>query len=418
VPSAAERVREERGSRTGEDNPFGRRGGVTEREAALVVATARGVGPAKAAELLKAFGSYRGAVQAALGKNGRESRIPLGVRASIRESASERTLGAELERARKAGARFAIAGDPDYPALLSEIARAPVGIYVQGRRLPELVPMFAIVGTRSPTPRGRAVAFELASGLASRGITVVSGLARGVDTEAHRGALESGGATVAVLGSGIDRLYPPENDELANEIAQSGAVVSEFPMWQEAKPGLFPRRNRIVSGLSIGIVVVEAAERSGALITASFALEQGREVFAVPGPVDEPLSRGPNGLIKAGARLVEDASDIIEELLPAWGPFRPPVGQGAATACGAGAPGAPGERSQRAGGSGLPEQVLRALSLKPTSPDEISAEVGAAIPAVLAALLELEIAGTIRACPGGRYVRAVRSRDRVERAEE
>ncbi len=401
VPREARRVRERRSSGAGE---------------ALAVATASGVGPAKAAELLEGFGSYGRAVRAALGESDGGNRIPPGVRKAIRESSSGKTLGAELGRARRAGARFAVAGDPDYPALLGEIARAPVGVYVQGMGLAELAPMFAIVGTRSPTPRGRAVAFELASALVCRGITVVSGLARGIDTEAHRAALESGGTTVAVLGSGIDRLYPPENENLAGEIARSGAVVSEFPMRQEAKPGLFPRRNRIVSGLSMGVVVVEAAERSGALITAAFALEQGREVFAVPGPIDEPLSRGPNGLIKAGARLVEDVSDIVEELAPAWGPFQPGVREGAVPAGGVAEQDA-GEGVSAAGGGRIAAQVLRELTLTPVSADEISRTTGAAVPEVLAALLELEIAGAVRACPGGRYVRAARSPARERREQ-
>ncbi len=276
-------------------------GAVEEREAALVLACTSGLGPAIASELLKRFGSYAAAVEAAAGPGpagGASAGRPQG---EARRAPSRRgAIWSSSRIARRAGARFAAPGDPDYPDR-SGGHRSPADRPLREgrRRSGRCSPAVAIVGTRSPTPRGVAFARALASDIARAGITVVSGLARGIDTAAHRGALDAGGRTVAVLGSGVAELYPPENARLAREIASTGAVVSEFLPTQEPRPAAFPQRNRIISGLSMGVVVVEAGARSGALITAARALEQGREVFAVPGPVDEPQSRGPNGLHQA-----------------------------------------------------------------------------------------------------------------------
>jgi len=371
---------------------------VDEHEAALTVALARGVGPATAAKLVKNFGSYRRAVAAATGKAEGGGAIPPAVRRAIAESAGGAYLARQLERTRADGARFTIDIDPEYPRVLTEIANAPVGLFVRGASLAKLGPMLAVVGTRAPTPRGRAVAFELAADLARAGVTVVSGLARGIDTEAHEGCLEAGGPTVAVLGSGLDRTYPPENGPLARRIAASGgAVVSEFAMGREAFAGHFPRRNRIVAGLTMGVVVVEAAARSGALITAARALEQGREVFAVPGPIDEPQSRGPNGLIKAGAKLVEDVGDVLDELEAAWGPFGPRGAQQQQ-------PSSEAAQSGPAAGGELARAIRGRLTLTPVSPDELAANLRTPVREILAALATLELAGAARACPGGRFV--------------
>ena len=291
-----------------------------------------------------------------------------------------------------------MAGDPDFPRALTAIARPPIGIFVQGACLGSMPPMVAIVGTRAATPRGLAFARALASDLARAGVAVVSGLARGIDTAAHRGALEADGTTVAVLGSGVVRPYPPENVGLAREIAARGAVVSEFAPTQEARPATFPQRNRIVSGLSAGVVVVEAGARSGALITAARALEQGREVFAVPGPVDEDQSRGPNGLIKRGAKLVESVEDVLEELAPAWGPFA------AQEPCASGDGAAPAvPRGELEAG------VVQALSTTPLSADAIASRLREPIERVLSCLLALELEGAARAVPGGLYVRGRRA---------
>ena len=223
----------------------------------------------------------------------------------------------ELRLCRRAGVRPLAWPDPDYPAVLRELPDPPPILYVRGR-LPHRALRVAVVGSRTPTTYGRRIAAGLASGLAARGVEVVSGGARGIDTLAHRGALEARGATVAVLGSGLGEPYPEENTALFGEIAEKGAVVSEFPMRKRPDPGHFPRRNRLISALSAAVVVVEAAERSGSLITAGFALDQGREVLAVPGPVSSPKSTGCNRLIQQGAKLVQNIDDILEELPPIY----------------------------------------------------------------------------------------------------
>jgi len=399
---------------------------VTEREAAMALALTYGVGPAIAARLRRAFGSYLGAVTAIGGGAVLTGLIPARIAAAVRSGVSRRSWVDELELARRARARFALPGDDDYPDVLLEIAHAPVGIFVSGETLGGLAPMIGVVGTRTPTPRGAAVATELAADLVRSGLTVVSGLARGIDTRAHEGALDAGGRTVAVLGCGLSCVYPPENAGLAHDIAERGSLVSEFSMLAEPRPGYFPRRNRIISGLSVGVIVVEAAAKSGALITAARALEQGREVFAVPGPVDEPLSAGSNRLIKAGAKLTEDAGDVLDELERAWGPF--PVvrsdwksasyGRSDDTVCHAVAPGerpTPGAGRDEASEDGradvpLRRRVLSLLSLKPVSVDELVAGTGAPVAAVLSALLKLELAGEAQSSPGGRFVLGERCR--------
>jgi DNA processing protein len=396
---------------------------VTEREAAVAIVLADGAGPATAARLVDEFGSYAAALEAVAG-GARADGIKPGVLTALRDGAAGRSWEAELALAHRAGARFAVPGDGDYPEVLSEIAGAPVGLFVSGGPLGMLTPMVGVVGSRTPTPRGSSVATRLAADLARAGVTVVSGLARGVDTRAHEGALAAGGPTVAVLGCGLACIYPPENAGLARDIAANGALVSEFPMRSEPLPGCFPRRNRIISGLSAGVVVVEAAARSGALITAARALEQGREVFAVPGPVDEPLSAGPNRLIKAGAKLTEDAADVLDELERAWGPF--PV-EGA----GLGGPESEGrgtEPSQDAGRGlepprdapceTLEDHLLEAVSRGAASVDELVESSGAPVERVLSTLLVLELADRVARSPGGRFVPGERERARAARRRE
>ena len=219
----------------------------------------------------------------------------------------------ETERAAAAGVRIVTLDDEGYPANLRQIVDPPPVLYVRGEITGDDAEAVAIVGSRAATGYGRATAAVLSRELASRGVTVVSGLARGIDSSAHHGALEGGGRTIAVLGSGMDRVYPPENRPLAESVSRSGAVVTEFPFSSRPDRWHFPLRNRIISGLSLGVVVVEAAERSGALITGRMALEQNREVFAVPGNISSPVSAGPNSLIRDGAKLVSRVEDILEE---------------------------------------------------------------------------------------------------------
>ena len=204
--------------------------------------------------------------------------------------------------------------DADYPLCLKEISDAPILLYIRGEIPKEDMPSLSIVGSRCASIYGISIAAKFAAQFAEMGICVVSGLARGIDTSSHQGALRMGGKTVAVLGCGLTHIYPPENRRLFHQIVENGAVISEFPMTTRPAPYHFPRRNRIVSGLSLGVLVVEAAERSGALITADFALDQGREVFAIPGKVDTPTSMGTNKLIKQGAMMVTSAQDCVDAL--------------------------------------------------------------------------------------------------------
>lgn len=281
--------------------------------------------------------------------------------------------------------------DPDFPPLLREIADPPVALYVRGALEPADGRAVAIVGSRQSTEYGRRTADKLARELVEAGFTVVSGLARGIDTAAHGGALRAGGRTLACLGCGVDVVYPSENRGLAQSISEHGAVLSEYPMNAPPDAWHFPSRNRIVSGLSLGVVVVEAPFGSGSLITATCAVDQNREVFAVPGNVENRLNRGPHALIKDGAKLVEGIEDILAELAPE-APLQPrleldPV------------PAAAPELSP-------PERALHALlGPEPKPIDDLIME--AALPAgeVSATLLTLELKGVARRLPGNAYVR-------------
>jgi len=221
---------------------------------------------------------------------------------------------AELERVRQSGAWLLTWEMDEFPPLLREIDTPPVILYVRGTLTETDNRALAIVGTRRATNYGREAAYKLAQQLAAQGITIISGLAQGIDSAAHRGALDGGGRTIAVLGNGIDKIYPRENTPMAHEIVQNGAIISEFPLGTAPEARNFPRRNRVISGLSLGVLVVQAPERSGALITAHIAAEQGREVFAIPGNIFNTVSQGANRLIQDGAKLVTCAADILEEL--------------------------------------------------------------------------------------------------------
>jgi DNA processing protein len=274
----------------------------------------RGIGPRTANQLLDRFGSpaqvfaaSRGALEAS------------GVKSeTVRELHDSEILekaGAEIERLEKLGAQVITLEDEDYPPLLREIYDPPIALYVRGdlRRACER-PCLAVVGSRRCSTYGINAAASLARDLAAQGLTIVSGMARGIDAAAHRGALEAAGLTVAVVGTGLEMTYPKEHKKLEGEIAASGAVISEFPLGTPPLPQNFPYRNRVLSGLCFGVLIVEAAEHSGSLITARLAYEQGREVFAVPGTITSQTSFGPNYLIKDGAKLVQHWRDVIEEL--------------------------------------------------------------------------------------------------------
>ncbi len=274
--------------------------------------------------------------------------------------------------------------DEGYPRRLREVDYAPPVLYVRGELCPEDDWAVAVVGTRRVTAYGRQVTEQLAQALASNGVTVVSGLARGVDGIAHRAALEAGGRTLAVLGCGVDRVYPPEHRQLAEAIGQSGALLSDYPMGTPPEARNFPPRNRIIAGLTLATVVVEAGERSGALITAEFAAEQGREVFAVPGSILAPQSRGPNRLIQQGAHPLLRAEDILETLeLTLIAEHRQ------------------ARRSLPA--DATEARLFEILGPEPMHVDEIRARADLPIETVTAALTMMELKGMVRQAGGMRY---------------
>mgnify|MGYP001821604444 CR=1 FL=1 len=282
-------------------------------------------------------------------------------------------------------------GDEDYPELLEQISGPPAELFINGDPGMLHMPAIAIVGSRNPTRGGARNAFEFARHLGKSGFCIVSGLAEGIDTAAHRGALEAGAATVAFLGHGIDRVYPAANRELAHEIAQKGALVSEFPLGTPPQRSLFPQRNRLISGMSLGTLVVEAARRSGSLITARLAGEQGREVFALPGSIHNPLARGCHALIRQGAKLVETADDIVAELMPLASHILQNTLESTTN------------ESVAASHRGEYLQLRKYLSHDPVGVDELAANSGLTIDQVSSMLLILELEGEVESLSGGRY---------------
>ena len=284
--------------------------------------------------------------------------------------------------------------DPAYPARLKMITDPPPLLYITGTLTEQDELAVAIVGARRATAAGRAMTEELSHDLAGAGMTVVSGLARGVDAAAHRGALTAQGRTIAVLGCGVDRTYPPEHERLRRQIEERGAIVSEVQMGAPPHSHHFPRRNRIISGLSLGVIVTEAAIGSGSLITARLAGEQGREVFAVPGFIKEETSRGTNALLKEGAALIERAQDVIDVILPQLEPALRLRLQPSR------------EKSEQCDHLGEEEQrVYDALSHDPSTVDEVIVATGLSVSTVMASLLSLELRQRLRQVPGQRYLR-------------
>ena len=367
----------------------------------LALTKLEGLGVVGAHRLVEHFGSAQGAYMASLTEL-ESCGIPARVAQSIFAQAGLKEAVRDLEASAKAGCQVVAYSSGDYPPLLKQTPDPALVLYVRGDVKVLSQHGVAIVGTRRPTAYGSQVAQRLARDLAQRQLVVVSGLARGIDSAAHRGALEAGGKTVAVLGSGIDVIYPRENKRLSEQVAESGALISEFPPGTSPAPENFPIRNRTISGLSLGVVVVEAAEYSGSLITARLAVEQNREVFAVPGNITSAQSFGPNHLIKQGAKLVDEWMDVIEEfpaevrmqlLPPLEASEREPIGTQAPTLFAT---------------SLTPEQkavfeVLRADQA--LFVDDIAGAAQVAHPRVLAALLELEMNGLIRQLPGKNFIR-------------
>lgn len=291
-------------------------------------------------------------------------------------------------------------GDARYPMRLAEIASAPLGLFLIGDPAWLAEPQLAIVGARAASVQGRENAAHFAGALARIGLTVTSGLALGIDAAAHRGALDASGPTIAVCGNGLDRVYPARNRDLARDIAARGLLVSEFPPGTPPKPEHFPRRNRIISGLSLGVLVIEAVPESGSLITARLANEQGREVFAVPGSIHNPLARGCHALIRDGATLAESVDDILRELAPQLtGSIRPSSDHAE-----------PDNRQAAPVSDPLERRVYEHLGDTPLALDQLAEQLGLGAAALGAALLSLELQGVVETHPGDRFTRLQRSR--------
>ncbi|MES9902549.1 MAG: DNA-processing protein DprA [Sedimenticola sp.] len=284
--------------------------------------------------------------------------------------------------------------DPRYPERLNQISDPPPLLFVNGDPEVLVTPQLAVVGSRNPTPSGQSNAEEFSRFLATSGITISSGLATGIDGAAHRGALTADGLTLAVTGTGPDRIYPARHRDLAHRITEQGALVTEFPPGAKLHPGNFPRRNRIISGLSLGVLVVEAAKKSGSLITARLAMEQGREVFAIPGSIHNPLARGCHRLIRQGAKLVETAEDILEELAPLLSAIQLPLTLIADE---------PQPRGKPRQWDEEYRQLFTTLDYDPQPIDQLVEQSGLTPEAVSSMLLVLELEGYVSSAPGGRY---------------
>jgi DNA processing protein len=353
-----------------------------------------GVGPQTSRALLERFGSAGRALSASRAELTAISGVGPQLAQRIARAREEHDAGAELALCRRMGVRLIAHDDPEYPAPLQNIPDPPVLLYLKGRLEPRDQIAIAIVGSRHCTPYGIRTSERLAGALARTGFTVVSGLARGIDAAAHRGAIKAGGRSIAVLANGLASVYPPEHEDLARALAEAGGLLSEMPMRQVPLAGLFTQRNRIISGIALGVVVVEATPRSGSLSTARHAVEQNREVFAVPGPADSLSSRGCHRLIRDGARLVETVDDILEELGPLAGEIRtdpgePPVRHPAELAL-----------------TDLERSLLGRLDDHPTGVDDLVTRTAMTAGQVLATLSVLEVKRLVKRLPGSRFVRA------------
>ena len=363
-----------------------------ELEAAMRLHLVPGIGPVTHGELVRVFGSPEGVLKASPADI---RNVPgVGPKLVLQLSLAKESTGvqSQLELCRQNDIQIITRSDSNYPKPLAEIYDPPNLLFCRGELLDIDQVAIAIVGTRHASNYGRAIATRLATGLAMAGFTIVSGLARGIDAAAHRAALAAGGRTVAVLGGGLLKMYPPEHAQLAKEIAKSGAVLSESLPMQPPKSGSFPRRNRIVTGLCLGVIVVEAGERSGALISARMAMEQGREVFAVPGRVDSRMSRGCHRLISDGAKLVESIDDVLEELGPLANPARID----------------PETSIRHPAEMKLSDQetnVLRAIGTEKTEFDAVVVVTGLPPARVLATISVLEVRRLVRRVTGTSFVR-------------
>jgi DNA processing protein len=362
-----------------------------------------GLGPRLTAALLERFGTAGAVLRASSDRLQSVPHIGAKLGAELSAAMQHVDVDAELARLEKSRVRLVMMGTPEYPAALAEIHDPPYLLYVRGKLLEQDAKAIAIVGSRHCTSYGKRIGERLAAGLARAGYTIVSGLARGIDGAAHRATLEAGGRTVAVLAGGLSSIYPPEHTELADEIEKSGALVTESSMEQQPLPGTFPPRNRIISGLSRAVVLVEAAERSGALITARHAGDQGRTVMAVPGPVDQMASGGTNSLIRQGAVLVRSVDDVLEEVQGLFG-----GGIRETEAVRSSEKGEPVPAAVVGPPPGLDPVQLSLWQFLEGSPrhlDEMVQQLGLSVSQLAGILLGLEMKKVVRRLPGNRYER-------------
>ena len=361
--------------------------------AAMRLSLTLGVGPRIQQSLLERFEPPERVMLAKESELRAVSGVGPKVAAAIVASRTSGVAEATIEECRRDGVDILLASSDDYPPMLLEIADPPPVLFVRGKLVESDHLGVAIVGTRHATRYGLNQAERLASGLARAGVTVISGLARGIDAAAHKGALAAGGRTLAVLGGGVLSIYPPEHAELAEQVAKNGALLSEAPPRRAPFAGAFPARNRIVTGMSLGVIVVEAAVRSGALISARLAMEQSREVFAVPGPVDSRVSTGCHRLLRDGAKLVETVDDVLEELAPLVHKVTD----------------AKGHEVHHPAELQLNEQerrVLDAIGKEPVSIDEVAAASGLPVHRVLSTISVLEMRRLTRRLSGNLVARA------------
>lgn len=353
----------------------------------------KGIGVITYKRLLERFGSPK----TILGASKRELRGVEGVGEELAERITQASrnvdIDTELNLAREMGVEIVPYTSNNYPQNLKSIYDPPVVLYIKGAVKETDAIALAIVGSRRGTYYGQSQAERMSASLTGMGFCIVSGLARGIDAAAHRGALKVGGRTIAVLGNGMSAIYPPEHKELAERIAENGALVSELPMRTPPDGRNFPPRNRLISGLSLGVIVVEASLGSGSSITAQWALEQGKEVFAVPGNIDSPYSKGTHKLIKEGAKLVECVDDIIEELGPLAETLRTPEGQSI-------------EDPRSRALNEQEKKIFSVLSSNPMGIDEITAVTGLSPSNVASTLMILEIRKLIKQLAGKRFVKA------------
>ena len=361
------------------------------KEAFIGLNMVPGLGYKRVTQMLEVFGEPQRIFKASSEKLKQFYGIGEEISRAIKEWKEDK-LKEDLKLIQKFKVKVVTFEEEDYPPNLKILYDPPLVLYIRGEVTEDDRLAIGVVGARYPSIYGLSMAEKLGRELSAREFTIVSGLARGIDSASHRGALKAGGRTIGVLGSGVDRIYPPENKELANQIIENGALVSEFPMATIPDKANFPKRNRIISGLSLGVVVVEAAQRSGSLITASFALEQGRLVFAVPGRADSVKSEGTHNLIKEGAILVQDVEDIIKEIEPMLGGFKLKQGH-----------------TPLVKNPSLSEdeaRVLNFISKEGQHIDELISKSQSPPGLVSACLLRLQLKGLIKECPGKIYILA------------